>query len=55
MVILLQINKPTFEKSEKLEKKKTSQNLVKIFTENCSFVKKSLSRFFLNCPGGNST
>ena len=56
MVILLQINKITFEKSENLEKKiRISQNLAKIITENCWFFKKkSFSCFLLNCPGGNS-
>ena len=44
MVILLQINKITFEKNENLEKKLLIyQNLPKIVRENC----------FLNCPGEN--
>ena len=48
MVILLQINKITFERSKNLEK---IQNLTKILTENCSFFfkKKIFSWFFLNC------
>ena len=38
MVILLQINKITLEKSENLEKKiHISQNLAKILTENWGF------------------
>ena len=44
MVILLQINKITFEKSEN----HISQNLGKILTE------KFFLWFFLNCNGGNS-
>ena len=40
MVILLQIHKIAFEKSENLEKKiHISQNLTKILTENCFFKK----------------
>ena len=59
MVILLQINKITFERSKNLEKILVSQNLAKILTENCSFFflkkkKKLFSWFFLNCCGGNS-
>ena len=42
MVILLQINKLTFEKNENLEKKLLiSQNLPKIVRENCLFFKLS--------------
>ena len=54
MVILLQNNKTTFEKSENQDKKiHISHNLVKILTENCFFFK-FFSWFFLNFPGGNS-
>ena len=35
MVVLLQVNKITFKKSENLETKIISQNLAKILTENC--------------------
>ena len=52
MIILLRINKITFEKSENLEKKNhRSQNLAKILTH---FFKSFFSWFFLNSPGGNS-
>ena len=37
MIILLQINKITFEKNENPEKKVTIRNLAKILTENCFF------------------
>ena len=42
MVILLQVNKITFEKSENLKKNLISQNLAKILTENCCFLKKKI-------------
>ena len=48
MVILLQLNKIIFKKTENLEKK---FSLASILTENCVFLKKLFSRFFLNCPG----
>ena len=49
MVILLQINKITFERSKNLEKILVSQNLAKILTENCSFFffKKKKEAFFM--------
>ena len=47
MVILLQINKITFVKSENLEKKNhISQNLAKLLTKNCHFLRKSFSHDF---------
>ena len=52
MGILLHINKITFEKSENLEKKITSQKLAKILTK--IVLKKVFFMFFLNCPGGIS-
>ena len=56
MVILLQINKITFGKSENLGKKiHISQNLAKFLTKVCCFFKKVFFMvFFLNCPGGKS-
>ena len=47
MVILLQISKITFEKSENIEKTHISQNLAKTLTENFSFFKKMLFHGFL--------
>ena len=51
MVILLQINKITFENYENLEKNPLSQDLAKILTENCCFLfKKVFFIFFLKLP-----
>ena len=47
MVILLQINKITFERSKNLEKILVSQNLAKILAENCSFFIKKKNAFFM--------
>ena len=48
MVILLQINKITFGKSENREKNHISQKLVKILTE--FFLKKNFFMAFLKMP-----
>ena len=48
MVILLEINKITFKKSENLKKKiYINQNLAKILTENCLFFLKKKKAFFM--------
>ena len=56
MVILLQINKITFGKSENLGKKiHISQNLAKFLTKVCCFFKKVFFMvYFLNFSGGKS-
>ena len=51
MVILLEFNEISFQKSENLEKTiHISQSLAKILTENCRFLKKFFSMVFLKLP-----
>ena len=55
MVILLQVNKITFEKSENIEKNSHKSEPGQSFIRKLFlFFKKVFSWFFLNCPGENS-